>query len=144
MKNPAAYSQHPCLPDGFSLLEITLVVALLGILLALSVPAYQQYVHRAWRVDAINQLLSAASCQERIFTRKGSYDTRRCADQIKNDHYLIRFTPQDLDNAETFTVSAREKSEHAVDDCGQLSLDHSGTRGISGDSSLLGKCWEGR
>ena len=133
-----------CLPEGFSLLEIMLALSVLGVLMALAIPSYQQYVYRAWRSDAINQLLSAASCQERMFVQKGGYNAKGCTDQFQTEHYRIMYLPENLDSSERFTVIAEAKNENAAGNCGRLSLDHSGTRGIDGDSAYQRKCWEGR
>ena len=40
---------------GFSLIELMIVVIIIGVLLAISVPAYQAYVMRSHRTDATQQ-----------------------------------------------------------------------------------------
>ena len=46
---------------GFTLIEILLVVALLGLLLSFALPYYQGYLERGHRVEAIQMLTSAAA-----------------------------------------------------------------------------------
>ncbi|CAM5214853.1 type IV pilin protein [Alishewanella longhuensis] len=60
---------------GFSLLEMLIVVLLLGILSAIAYPAYQQYVLRSYRAEAVTTLLSIANRQEQLLADYGEYST---------------------------------------------------------------------
>lgn len=59
---------------GFTLLELTIVVVLIGILSAFSYPIYQNYLVESRRSDAIVMLTSAANLMERQLSRTGSYE----------------------------------------------------------------------
>lgn len=144
---PAA-SDRPwrhCVPgrSGWSLLELMIATALIGLLLAIAVPSYQQYLLRAHRVSAIELLLSAAHCQERIRAAELRYDTGRCLPSDPSGHYQFQF----LDGATagmSFTLLAEPISAQRADPCGGLSLDQSGWRDISGPAERLRRCWETR
>ncbi|KMJ52098.1 hypothetical protein ACG97_15405 [Vogesella sp. EB] len=58
---------------GFTLLELLLVLALLGILSAAALPAYQGYVQRSQRAQAIALLQENAIFLEEFYHRHGSY-----------------------------------------------------------------------
>jgi type IV pilus assembly protein PilE len=129
---------------AFTLLELMIVCSLVAILLALATPAYHHYLLRAHRSTAIETLLAAAACQERIYAGEFNYDTNRCLAHGDEEKYQVRFEPAATAAASTFIVMAEPVAAQRNDPCGTLSLDQSGTRGISGPVESLRKCWEGR
>jgi type IV pilus assembly protein PilE len=58
---------------GFSLMELMVVVAIIGILSAFAYPSYVRYVDNAYRDDAKAALISLAAHLERRFTENNSY-----------------------------------------------------------------------
>lgn len=58
---------------GFTLIELMVVVAVIGILAAIAVPSYRNYVVRASRTAAQSELLELASLQEKIFLNSNGY-----------------------------------------------------------------------
>ena len=129
---------------GYSLLELLIVCGLLAILLSLAVPTYTQYLARSHRSAAIEKLLAAAACQQRLFAREFGYDTRQCLPSDTGEFYTLRFEPAAQADLAAFTVVADPLGSQIRDPCGSLSLDDTGRRDISGPAEWSRKCWEGR
>ena len=60
--------------SGFTLIEVMIVVAIVGILAAIAYPSYQQHVRSSRRADAQAALLELAQFMERRFTENNGYD----------------------------------------------------------------------
>ena len=128
---------------GFSLLELVIVLAVIGILLTLAVPSYQRYTQRVHRAEAIRMMLAIADCQERIRASTGFYDTSNCGDGFNSDSHELRIEPPESSASLVFTIIAQLR-QGSGDDCGNLSQDQAGSRGISGNQATVSKCWSGR
>jgi len=134
--------KHRC---GFTLLELLIVCALIATMLAFAIPSYQSYLQRVYRTTALEVLLAAAACEERIHAQDFSYDTNRCLPApTEGDAYAFGFEPGQTAKASGYVVIASPVGPQSADPCGSLTLNQDGTRSISGPAERLRKCWEGR
>jgi type IV pilus assembly protein PilA len=58
---------------GFTLIELMIVVAIIGILAAVAIPAYQDYIARAQVSEAVNLLGGAKTSMAEYFGDKGQW-----------------------------------------------------------------------
>jgi type IV pilus assembly protein PilE len=138
--------------NGFTLIELMIVVAIVGIIAGIAVPAYQDSISKSRRRDAEGALQGLANAMERHFTEHNSYlgaadggaDTGSTAtifsDKSPVDgstaYYALSITAAGVS---TFTIQASPLGAQADDKCGTLSLDNTGTRGVSNLS--VDQCW---
>lgn len=59
--------------SGFTLIELMVVIAIVGILAVIAMPSYQQYVLRSHRTTAVNALLDMGSREARYYSANNAY-----------------------------------------------------------------------
>jgi len=121
-----------------------IVVAVIALLGAVVLPAYQSQIRKAHRADAKASLTTAAQMMERYITEKSTYATATLgsggvfADRSENGYYALALT--DL-SAATFTLTAAPQGSQASDPCGTYTLNQAGARGVTGGSLSAAECW---
>lgn len=127
-----------------TLIEIIVVVAIVAVLTALALPSYRHYVQRGHRAEAVRTLHEMAACQEGVRAETGYYDTRRCQAGAGDGYYRFSISPAGQPDSLSYELTATPVQTDAGDSCGSLSLNHQGTRGVSGDPAAVAACWGGR
>lgn len=84
---------------GFTLIEVMIVVAILGILGAIALPAYSKYVLRGKRVAAQSQMMDIANREEQFLLANRSYANK--ATLVSNGYVL----PADVAANYTYDVT---------------------------------------
>lgn len=140
--------------NGFTLIEVMIVVAIVGLLAAIGYPAYTEQVRKARRADAAGALGGLAGSLERHAIETGSYvaagegggDTGAPAifsDKSPIDgserHYDLKISDA---TRSTFLIKAVPSGSQAADPCGTLTLNQLGVRGLEGNQGKsVNDCW---
>ena len=150
---------------GFTLIEIMIVVAIIGILAAVALPAYTEHIARGKRSDAKTQLLAAQQWMERFYSENFRYDVNVAGTAVNaasvnfNAQNFIR-SPLEGGTANynitvgglarnTYTITATRAGSMANDPCGDLTINQAGQRSAASYSTtkyadvpaLIAGCW---
>ena len=143
---------------GFTLIEIIVVTAIVGILSMIAIPNYISSVKKSHRIDAQLTMQKIALAIERYYTTHGTIKgTNKTFDLT--EHYgnaciptvsgcsesnpdIRYFFTLDLES-DFYTILATPQNAQADDECGTLSLDMTNTKNIIGAQSnvTLKACW---
>jgi type IV pilus assembly protein PilE len=136
---------------AFTLVELMVTVAIVGILASIAIPSYQGSVMKSRRADAKGALLGFANAMERYFTVNNSYLGAAGTDGSPADIGAPRIysttspvnggTPYynltiSAATASSYTLSAAPTGVQASDTCGTLTITQTGAK-----SPTTTGCW---
>lgn len=125
-------------PHGFSLTELLIAVAILGILAAVAVPSYQDYVTQSRRSEAQSSLMTLQLAMEKWRSNNTSYSSsvaNVCGAPCGNtSYYNFGIT---LVGEEGYTLNATAQGTQAAKDagCTPLTLTQASVKGPAA-------CWK--
>jgi type IV pilus assembly protein PilE len=128
---------------GFTLIEMMITVAIIGIIAAIAYPSYMASVRKTNRAEAKTELMDIAQRLQRCYTTYGKFnpDNDRCSVYVKltagdskittrgDGYYDITISNN---TATTYTLTATAvkapQLDDTVDGCNIMTLDHKGVR----------------
>jgi len=126
---------------GFTLIELMITVAVVGILAAVAYPSYTGFVQRASRTDAKSLLLENAQFMERFYTTNNTYVGANLLNTVSpkgaaggSIRYNISFSAGPA--ATSYTMQAVPANAQATDSCGTLTLANTGAQ-----TPTTSGCW---
>jgi type IV pilus assembly protein PilE len=131
--------------EGYTLIELVVVVALVGIVAMLAVPSYRDYVLRAHRTEARAALLSLASAQEEFYLQCNTYTSvleasgaTSCAPArmafpvvTETGRYQVRVTAADSVSWSASAIATAGSPQYEDGACRVLRLNAEGIRASS-------------
>lgn len=131
---------------GLTLIELMIVLVVMGILIAVAYPAYQEQVRKGRRADAQAVLAQAAMFVERFYSENQRYDQNIAGTAVALP-VTLQQAPRDgaskfydlslqVVAQQSFTLRAVPRGVQSGDRCGTMTITNTGVQGAA-----AGDCW---
>ena len=128
---------------GFTLIELMIVLAIVGILSAIAFPSYTRYVAKGKRAEARAALLESAQYMERQYSAQNAYSgtlptrLRQVPVAPSTANYSLTVSA----TVSAYTLTATPVNAMVGDACGALVLNNAGQKSRTGTAMSDSECW---
>ncbi len=136
--------------NGFTLIELMVVVAIIAILAVIAYANYNRYSFRARRADGHELLQRVATAQERYNTNFNHYATSLTAappaglglsnTTSEKGYYIVTTANGNTGDTQSFKLTGAPQGVQQTDVCGDLTIDNTGYKTPDTPTSN-GDCW---
>lgn len=136
---------------GFTLIEVMIVMAVIAIISAIALPAYQSHIAKTRRGAAEGCMTELGQFIERNFTQSLRYDLDAAGNavalpgtQCRNDlamAYAFTWVPAQTTYVLTATPTTSQASADSACGCA-LTLNQLGVKGVTSCSRAVSDCWK--
>jgi len=153
-------------PRGFTLIEMIITIAIIGILAMVAWPLFQAQATKRVRADAHAALAAARQALVRYRSDAGAYPPTNADATLTLQTYKPNapdtppaeclsgrgyqstlatcqgfYTLSVQSNANSFTITADLNNPANDTECGDLTMDHLGRKNYTGTAANLARCW---
>ncbi len=142
---------------GFTLIELMITVVVIGVLSAIAIPSYNEYINRGRRADAQTQLQAAQMWMERFYSQNYRYDQDAGGTAVSFSNQTFATSPPAGEgpaaytislttvarNSYTLTATRSSTGRMASDGCGNFTLTNTGVKALASQATgkTLADCW---
>jgi type IV pilus assembly protein PilE len=133
---------------GFTLIEVMIAVAIVGILAAIAYPSYQGQIRKSRRTDGTGTLVSLASQLEKFaYDNNGSYvGATVAATNSPEGYYTISMPTVTATTYEIRATPVAGKSQANDSECSAFILMSTGAKDVTGScksstGNCVSRCW---
>ena len=147
---------------GFTLIELMIALAIVGVLAAVALPSYSSYIAKARRADARTQLVQVAQFMQRFYAANDSFSLDRANNEVINQvPASLKQSPAGSAKIYDLTIPSATLTPTGFeirmvpvaggvmgqDPCGTFTLTSTGLRGVLvadgvGPAALRDTCWK--